>query len=199
MKKLLSFLLVFVFAFSLVACGEISDDYTSSTTDKGAETSETDTPLTNTTEQPETSEPAVELTMVDAFIEEYNKVATTPITNVVEFNVTDKESGHYRTEYRLGAFSDAIAKSGKIDDLVIDIVNCGWSKDELRIYVDGINTEQAKYIIKVASPILDKTITDADIQEVLDYIDEYGDANKYYGELGVLFNNIRGELMIKTD
>lgn len=132
-------------------------------------------------------ETAVEISKVDLFIEEYNKVAINPITDVAEIDVTDKESGHYRTEFRLGAFSESYAKTGKIGDIVIDIVCYGWDNEDIRIYIDGIDLEQAKEIVEIASPILDENLSDADIQEVLEYLDENKEANGYYyGDIGMI-------------
>ena len=47
------------------------------------------------------------------------------VSSSEKVDVTDQTSGHYRTEFRLGAFKDSIAKTGKIGDIAIDIVNCG--------------------------------------------------------------------------
>lgn len=47
--------------------------------------------------------------------------------------------------------------------------------------------EQAKEIIKVASPILDTTLSESDIQDVITYLDENQEANGYYyGDIGLL-------------
>ena len=103
-----------------------------------------------------------------------------PITDISEIDVTDQTSGHYRTEFRLGAFEDAYAKTGLIGDIAVDIVGYGWDKEDIRIYADGISLEQAKEIIKVASPILDTTLSESDIQDVMTFLDENQEANGYY-------------------
>lgn len=134
----------------------------------------------------------------DTFIEQYNQVAPTPITDISDVDVTDKESGHYRTEFRLGAFSDSYAKTGYIADSVIDIVSYGWTHDDIRVYVSGADLDRAKEVIKAASPILDNDLTESDIQEVLDYLDENKSANGYYyGKIGLLY--IGSELMLKVE
>lgn len=179
--------LVFIFTitlFLITACGR-KDEPTEPTEQVVVieETVVEDT-LAEPTEPVEQAEP--EISMVDLFIEEYNKTATTPIADVKEIDVTDKESGHYRTEFRLGAFEDSIAKTGKIGEITVDIVNYGWMKDDLRVYADGITLEQAKEIVQFASPVLDPNLTEADIQEVLVNLDENQEANGYYyGELGL--------------
>lgn len=134
----------------------------------------------------------------DGFIDQYNQVAPTPITDISEVDVTDKESGHYRTEFRLSAFSDSYAKTGYIADSAIDIVSYGWLDVDIRVYVSGADLDRAKEVIKAASPILDSDLTESDIQEVLDYLDENKSANGYYyGKIGLLY--LGSELMLKVE
>lgn len=134
----------------------------------------------------------------DGFIEQYNQVAPTPITDISEVDVTDKESGHYRTEFRLSAFSDSYAKTGYIADSAIDIVSYGWLDVDIRVYVTGADLDRAKEVIKAASPVLDSDLTESDVQEVLDYLDEHKSANGYYyGKIGLLYDG--SELMLKVE
>ena len=134
----------------------------------------------------------------DGFIEQYNQVAPTPITDISEVDVTDKESGHYRTEFRLSAFSDSYAKTGYIADSAIDIVSYGWLDVDIRVYVTGVDLDRAKEVIKAASPVLDSDLTESDVQEVLDYLDEHKSANGYYyGKIGLLYDG--SELMLKVE
>ena len=198
MKKVLSLVLAMAMMFSLVACGEGSDNQVLEEELKPEEqvVDEQKQP----TGEPSVEEPVVKQSMVDVFIEGYNAVASTPITDAVEVDVTDENSGHYRTEFRLGAFEDSIAKTGKIGDIIIDIVNCGWQHDELRIYADGITPEQAVEIVKYAAPIMDPDVPSEDLQDVLDYLSGTNDYhNGYFGELCMTFNEIHGELMLRTD
>lgn len=134
----------------------------------------------------------------DGFIEQYNQVAPTPITDISEVDVTDKESGHYRTEFRLSAFSDSYAKTGYIADSAIDIVSYEWLDVDIRVYVIGADLDRAKEVIKAASPVLDSDLTESDVQEVLDYLDEHKSANGYYyGKIGLLYDG--SELMLKVE
>lgn len=186
MKKLIALFLVLLFAIGLTACGSTPDS------DK------TDSDKNNENE-------AIAENKVDWFISEYNSIAPTPITDIAEVDVTDKESGHYRTEFRTTSFAEATAKTGKIGDTQIDIVAYGYStetssysNENIRIYAYGITIEQAKEIIKYASPILDNDLTDADIEEVLLKVDESPDINGYYyGKIGLTL--IRSELMLKFE
>lgn len=150
------------------------------------------------------SEQTDQTSKVDWFISEYNSVADKPITGISEFNVKDKENGHYRTEFRLGAFDKAEAKTGKIGNVSIDVIAYGYSikaqgysNEDLRIYVSEISSEQAKEIIAVSLPILDNNLTDAEIEEVLRKVDEKAEINGYYGEIGITL--ISGELMLKVE
>ena len=49
-------------------------------------------------------QPTAEQAKVDWLIVEYNKKAENPITEVTEFDVRDRDNGHYRVEFRLTAF-----------------------------------------------------------------------------------------------
>lgn len=146
--------------------------------------------------QPETT------SSLDSFIISYNKIAPTPITDTEEININDKSSNHYRTEFRLGAFSDADAKTGKIGDASVDIVSYGWDKSSIRVYSIGTFT-QIKEIIWYASLVLDSTLSEDDLQSVMTYLDENKSANGYYyGDIGMVLlelseNNY--DLMLKSE
>lgn len=208
MRKILAFLLLLLIVCSMVACSSEPNDSKSPSegiqqeSNSDAQGSELQNEKDDA-EDTELEQPFVELEKVDLFIEEYNKAATTPITDISEIDVTDQTSGHYRTEFRLGAFENAYAKTGYIGDIAVDIVGYGWDKEDIRIYADGISLEQAKEIIKVASPILDTTLSESDIQDVMTYLDENQEANGYYyGDIGLLLlgkYKESYELMLKVE
>lgn len=208
MRKIIPLLLTLLMACSMVACNSEPNDTISSDeviqheSDSNAIVSDPQNE-TEVVEETEPEQPTIELEKVDLFIEEYNKSAATPITEISEIDVTDQTSGHYRTEFRLGAFEDAYAKTGLIGDIAVDIVGYGWDKEDIRIYADGISLEQAKEIIKVASPILDTTLSESDIQDVMTYLDENQEANGYYyGDIGLLLlgkYKESYELMLKVE
>lgn len=210
MRRILAFLLILLIACSMVACS--SDPNSSKSSSEGIQQkSNSDaqsTELQNEkedTEETKSEQPSIELDLdkVDLFIEEYNKAATTPITDISEIDVTDQTSEHYRTEFRLGAFEDAYAKTGLIGDIAVDIVGYGWDKEAIRIYADDISLEQAQEIIKAASPILDTTLSESDIQDVMTDLDENQEANGYYyGDIGLLLlgkYKESYELMLKVE
>lgn len=208
MRRILAFLLILLIACSMVACSSELNNLKSSSegiqqkSNSDAQSSELQNEKEDT-EETKPEQPSLELDKVDLFIEEYNKAATTPITDISEIDVTDQTSEHYRTEFRLGAFEDAYAKTGLIGDIAVDIVGYGWDKEAIRIYADDISLEQAQEIIKAASPILDTTLSESDIQDVMTYLDENQEANGYYyGDIGLLLlgkYKESYELMLKVE
>ena len=123
---------------------------------------------------------------IDSFIAEINKSEDISLEYVENFIPSDKEGGHYRTEFRLNAWKDSTGKSYKYGDSPVDII-LSSSGEIQRIYMDGATLEQCENMIRYASSLLDSTATEADIQEAVDYIDEHKEANGYYsGKLGLL-------------
>ena len=123
---------------------------------------------------------------IDSFIAEINKSEDISLEYVEDLIPSDKEGGHYRTEFRLNAWKDSTGKSYKYGDSTVDII-LSSSGEIQRIYMDGATLEQCENMIRYASSLLDSTATEADIQEAVDYIDEHKEANGYYyGKLGLL-------------
>lgn len=123
---------------------------------------------------------------IDSFIAEINKSEDISLEYVENFIPSDKEGGHYRTEFRLNAWKDSTGKSYKYGDSTVDIILSSSGAIQ-RIYMDGATLEQCENMIRYASSLLDSTATEADIQEAVDYIDEHKEANGYYyGKLGLL-------------
>ena len=147
---------------------------------------------TTTIEQPADNSAANDSTAgssesaIDSFIAEINKSEDISLEYVEDFIPSDKEGGHYRTEFRLNAWKDSTGKSYKYGDSTVDIIFSS-SGEIQRIYMDGATLEQCENMIRYASSLLDSTATEADIQEAVDYIDEHKEANGYYyGKLGLL-------------
>jgi len=151
-----------------------------------------DNSATTTIEQPADNSAANDSTAgssesaIDCFIAEINKSEDINLEYVEDFIPSDKEGGHYRTEFRLNAWKDSTGKSYKYGDSTVDII-LSSSGEIQRIYMDGATLEQCENMIRYASSLLDSTATEADIQEAVDYIDEHKEANGYYyGKLGLL-------------
>ena len=146
---------------------------------------------TTTIEQPADNSAANDSTAgssesaIDSFIAEINKSEDISLEYVEDFIPSDKEGGHYRTEFRLNAWKDSTGKSYKYGDSTVDII-LSSSGEIQRIYMDGATLEQCENMIRYASSLLDSTATEADIQEAVDYIDVHKEANGYYyGKLGL--------------
>ena len=124
--------------------------------------------------------------VIDKFISDINKYEDVNLEFVDDFIPSDKEGGHYRTEFRLNAWKDSKGKSYKYGDSTVDII-LSSSGEIQRIYMDSTTLEQCENMIRYASSLLDSTATEDDIQEAVDYIDEHKEANGYYyGKLGLL-------------
>ena len=188
-KVLLSILLIL--CFTLVGCGgdvENTPEPSEKPTTETVETTETPT----TEEVPETSEtveePTVESEML-AFVNAFNASSETTLAFAEDFTPSDKSSSHYRTEFRLGAYSDAIGKSYTYGETVVDLVGKqDWSGDiTIRVYMDGTTIDQCVEMVKYVSPIMDPDIDSTELQETIDYITENKTANGYYyADLGLL-------------
>ena len=94
---------------------------------------------------------------IAAIIERFNATSDTPITEAKEVdNIADKGSGYYRTEYRLGAFKDAVGVVGQIEGYgQIDTVSYGSTGyTDVRVYADVQNKEQAAVMFEDLANVL---------------------------------------------
>ena len=161
------------------------------------------TEATQVVQAPSYSEAGTPEDMVAAFVSEFNSTSGIALEFVEGFKPSDRESGHYRTEFRLGAYSDAIGMAYRYGEATVDIIarKPSFGDGVIRIYMDGASLEQCEQMIWTASPIMDRTATAEEIQNTVDYVNEYKSANGYYySNLGILLlgNDVKGyELMIK--
>ncbi|MBR4345643.1 MAG: hypothetical protein IKP75_01715 [Oscillospiraceae bacterium] len=145
-------------------------------------------------------------TIISNMVDKYNENNNNKLTFKGSFTPSYENGSHYRTEFRLPAFSDATGitydMSGKTVDFVIYEYK-GFSDYNIRIYADGLSLYQCKDLIKSFSPILDDSLTTAELNETISYIDERKEANGYYyGDLGLVLlgNGTKGySLMIKKE
>lgn len=144
-------------------------------------------------------------TIINEFVDNYNKSSPDKMSYLNDFDVQDKTNRHYRTEFRLNAYTDAVGKSYEIDANEIDIVSSQDLLGEIniRIYGNNLSLEQCIDLIKYASPLLDSNTDDDIINEAIRYVlDNKGANGYYYGDLGleITKNDSQGyNLMIKTD
>lgn len=78
----------------------------------------------------------------ERFLEKFEASYGTPVGDLTNFNPQDRDSGHYRTEYRLGAYEASTGASGTIGDMTIEMVEYGgYGKPEknhdFRVYLTG--------------------------------------------------------------
>lgn len=174
---------------------------TSSQTDNVQEAQPTD----NTTVF-ETTTPEISLDeYIENILSKYNAQATEELVFVEDFTPSNKQSGHYRTEFRLTAYDDAVGKSYLLGDKVVDLVASPTIFGEInfRVYANNISLEQGIALIQGMSPLMDENLTALELQEVITEVTTEKTANGYYyGELGItLFGSDSSgyELMIKND
>lgn len=128
---------------------------------------------------------------IDALVSQFNDNSDVKLTFVEEFTPQDKSSGHYRTEFRLGAYKDAIGRSYKYDNITVDLIETKpitKTKPDVRLYASGVSLDQCNDIIRASARFFDPTFTEEDIKEITDYMEEHKEANGYYnGGIGVLY------------
>lgn len=158
------------------------------------------------TTAPETTTPEISLDeYIENVVSKYNAQATEELVFVEDFTPSDKESGHYRTEFRLTAYDNAVGKSYLLGDNVVDLVASPTIFGEInfRVYTNDTSLEQVIALIQGMSPIMDENLTASELQEAITEISTKKTANGYYyGELGItLFGSDSSgyELMIKND
>lgn len=147
------------------------------------------------------------VTIINNFIDAYNAVAEVQITDALSFDPQDEESGHYRTEFRLGAWDGSVGTTATIGDSSIDIVSYGshggfFENKDLRIYVTSPSVDELFEIFRIAAKVMDETVTDEEIQEVIHHVNEYGDDNGFIiGDMepGTIFTRKICEMMLTVN
>lgn len=195
MRKLLTILLVSLLLVTLVAC-DMPDVEPSDNINVPSQ-SETQN---NKTENKETSDfetekPIVEKTKhsnLDLFIEEYNKVAKTPILESSEIDIQSDE--YYRTEFRLNAYQNALAYIANLGSAKIELINSnyeGMLRSNLRIYIIVDTLEAATDVFESFCKAGDSKITQADFDDFYEYhaLDD--------GDVRPVIGNISGYIMVK--
>ena len=130
-----------------------------------------------------------------SFIDEYNKIAKTDITNPLEIDIQSPE--YYRTEFRLGAFQNAPAYKGSIGNNHIEIINSNYDGvfgSDLRIYAFVDTLAEATDIFESFCKACDPDITQEDFDEFY----KYDSLDSEYG-CSIVIGNISGYVHIKAD
>ena len=150
----------------------------------------------------ETEEEVVKdkLSVIDTFIEKFNEIASTPITDATEIDIHDKEAGYYRTEYRLTAFNDAKAKRCKIGEDSIDIVCTEELFDgfNIRIYFNTENRDMAVDVFNSIALNVYPDITEAELTEASDeiYEKDYNDGRGLLRDINYYYIGSSKELFM---
>lgn len=142
---------------------------------------------------------------ISNLVTKYNAQSTEQLVFVEDFTPSDRNSGHYRTEFRLTAYKDAVGKSYLLGDKVVDIITSQtiFGGINCRVYTNDTSLDQVIALLQGFSPILDAELTAGELQETITEVSTKKTANGYYfGELGItLFgSDEKGyELMLKND
>ncbi len=148
--------------------------------------------------------------IIDTFISKYNENSSRKISNSIEIDIQDKESGYYRTEYRLNAFNGALAKQSTIGNYTMDIVNYRVSNDyptessDLRIYITVDTYEDMQIILESILKVMDSNITSEDINDIYDTLEVVSSKSLVLGQSDEITgyinknNSNKYEIMIDT-
>lgn len=142
---------------------------------------------------------------LDDIVEKYNLQAKEQLKYVENFTPSDKNGSHYRVEFRLTAFKDAIGKSYSLGNKIVDLVatNTFSGGVDIRLYANDISVEQVIEIMQVMSPLMDDELSIEDLNKAIDEVQTKKTANGYYfGKLGILLSGTdeKGyEFMLKKE
>ena len=131
------------------------------------ETSEPTQAQTDAADQPRN-----EAIVIGVFADAYNSLAQSPITLTGSFVPKDPSGDHYRPEYRLGPYSQAVGVTYTDGGMVVDIVMYGinagsGANDNLRVYADG-PTDQVVGFYRTAINVLDPDVPTEEIDKAID-------------------------------
>lgn len=194
-----------IFLLIGICCG--GSDSSSNSTNGSISTSQVTTEenaLTTTTVTEEETDKSVDLSsIIEEKVNEYNSQGNEKLEYVEDFVPSDENSSHYRTEFRLNAWKDAVGKSYKLGDSIVDIVVTDYYYDlNFRVY-SSCNLEQAEILVDGFAPLLDEELTVTELNDTVAKIEEGEDINGYsFGELDLLIlDNFDGtyDFMLKYE
>lgn len=133
--------------------------------------------------------------LIDNFIDTFNINAVTPITDAEEIDIASG-SEHYRTEYRLTPFRNAVAKQAKIGDATVDIIAYGsFSNDSLRVYVSTESEDFAVEVFTNVAKMMYPDVTSNDLDEAVKELRER-DNGAYLDDLSFYYIHSYKELFM---
>ncbi len=186
MRKILAFICMIIFCFSLVGCGGSQTPAEKETAKKISEIRKSDK-----------SRP-------DKFAEVFEVLYGTPITERTSFDPLDKNSEFYKAEYKQERFLGATGETGKIGEHSVAIINFGSKGDpnaenkKLRVCVTAATVEEAIEMFPSVVKALDPKAPEQEIQELIDHLNEWGVKNGLFvGRLkGTFFRQNAGAQFI---
>ena len=135
----------------------------------------------------------------ESFVNSINTKSTIKLSFKGSFEPQDKNSGHYRTEFRLAAYNDAIGNSYDYNGKTVDLIERKGVFDEkpvLRLYANDISLDECCTIVESSVNFFDPELSQKDISEIITHLKEEKSVNGYYkGNVSILYN---GDLMIKS-
>lgn len=136
-----------------------------------------------------------EYILIDQFIESFNKNAITKIIDAKEIDISSG-SEHYRTEYRLTAFRNAVAKQATIGDATIDIIAYGsFNNDTIRVYVLTDSEDFAVEVFTNVAKMMYPDVTDSDLDNAIAELRER-DNGAYLDDLSFYYIHSYKELFM---
>ena len=129
------------------------------------------------------------------FVKKYNESAPTKLEFFESFEVQSNSNSHYKTEFRLPAYEDAVGLSYTVNGQSIDFVAKSdyFGKTHVRIYCDSATLDQCIEIIRYASPVFDPALDESEIEKAVEYVSENKEANGYYyGDVGLVMTKHNG-------
>lgn len=202
-------LIVLLWVFVIVVGNSESEDTTN--TDVGNVNNSTDMAMTednsDTSEKVEnTAAPSVTNVptevpeedvyhVIDTFIEKYNAVATTKMTDAIEINI-DKSSNYYRTEYR--TLNNAVAKLCNVGGATIEIVSTDeWLTGyNIRVYLTTDSVDLADEVFSAIVKIVYPDITDEVLQTGKD--DLRRDTSSVLDDIVFYYHSHSGEMFMNN-
>lgn len=161
------------------------------------ESKETKSKIGSETESKETTSEIGSET--ESFVNYFNTKSTKKLSLKGSFEPQDKNSGHYRTEFRLAAYNDAIGNSYDYNGKTVDLIERKGVFDEkpvLRLYTNDISLDECCTIVESSVNFFDQELSQKDISEIITHLKEEKSVNGYYkGNVSILYN---GDLMIKS-
>lgn len=145
-----------------------------------------ETPLPTESEKEPESE---DYKYINDFIAKYNSTATNAITDISIIDATDYNGGHYNKDIAHTFVSNSVrAKFGYIGDSNLEIISYYTHYDNSLHYTIRLNCntntkEVFEQIISTSAKILDESLSNDEINKLLDNINKYtGGSHLYVGE-----------------